>query len=106
MKRQILILIAVWVVALSGLVLYLNRGDRTVQEVASENSSSSTAGDKGSSSSSSSLPPEPPKYQCLGKTRCSEMTSCEEARFYLQNCPGTKMDGDHDGKPCEDWCGH
>lgn len=42
-----------------------------------------------------------PRFQCEGKTRCSEMRSCEEARFYLQSCPGVKMDGDHDGEPCE-----
>ncbi|WP_085961298.1 excalibur calcium-binding domain-containing protein [Cupriavidus basilensis] len=23
------------------------------------------------------------------------------ARFYLRNCPGVKIDGDHDGIPCE-----
>lgn len=46
------------------------------------------------------------KYSCEGKVHCSEMISCEEALFYLQNCPGTKMDGDGDGKPCEDRCGH
>ncbi|MFM8332456.1 MAG: cold shock domain-containing protein [Candidatus Methylumidiphilus sp.] len=46
------------------------------------------------------------QFSCAGKTRCNEMISCEEAVFYLNNCPGTKMDGDGDGKPCEDWCGH
>jgi len=47
------------------------------------------------------------QYQCLGKTRCTEMTSCEEARFYLQNCPNVKIDGDRDGIPCEgQFCGH
>ncbi len=46
------------------------------------------------------------QYKCEGKVHCSEMTSCEEAAFYLHNCPGTKMDGDGDGKPCEDRCGH
>jgi cold shock CspA family protein len=45
------------------------------------------------------------RYTCKGKTRCSEMTSCEEAEFYIRNCPGTKMDGDGDGVPCESqWC--
>jgi hypothetical protein len=45
-------------------------------------------------------------YTCSGKVYCSEMTSCEEAMFYLHNCPGTKMDGDNDGIPCEkQWCG-
>jgi cold shock CspA family protein len=46
--------------------------------------------------------PEPPRFTCEGKTRCSQMNSCEEAMFYLENCPGTKMDGDADGIPCED----
>jgi hypothetical protein len=40
-------------------------------------------------------------FRCEGQTHCSEMVSCEEATFYLRNCPGTKMDGDEDGIPCE-----
>ncbi|MBU1691611.1 MAG: excalibur calcium-binding domain-containing protein [Gammaproteobacteria bacterium] len=45
------------------------------------------------------------KFECQGKRHCSEMTSCEEATFYLKNCPGTEMDGDGDGIPCESqWC--
>ncbi len=40
-------------------------------------------------------------FKCEGKTRCSQMTSCEEATFYLKNCPGVKIDGDNDGIPCE-----
>lgn len=44
-------------------------------------------------------------YRCNGKTYCSEMASCEEAKFYQNSCPGTKMDGDGDGVPCESqWC--
>ncbi len=44
-------------------------------------------------------------FSCGGKTHCSEMTSCEEAKYYLNNCPGTIMDGDGDGLPCErQWC--
>ena len=51
-------------------------------------------------------PAEPsPPYRCDGRTRCSQMTSCEESKFFLRNCPDTKMDGDHDGVPCEQqWC--
>ena len=45
-------------------------------------------------------------YQCDGRTHCSQMTSCEEAEFFLANCPGVKMDGGGDGVPCErQWCG-
>jgi hypothetical protein len=33
------------------------------------------------------------------------MTSCAEATYFLKHCPNTKMDGDHDGIPCESqWC--
>jgi hypothetical protein len=51
--------------------------------------------------------PSQTQFRCEGKTRCSEMSSCEEATFYIQNCPGTEMDGDGDGVPCESqWCNH
>lgn len=44
-------------------------------------------------------------YSCDGRQYCSEMSSCEEATFFIQNCPNTKMDGNHDGVPCErQWC--
>jgi hypothetical protein len=46
------------------------------------------------------------RFQCDGRTRCSQMTSCEEATFFLRNCPDVKMDGEGDGVPCESqWCG-
>lgn len=43
----------------------------------------------------------PPAFQCDGRKSCSQMTSCNEAKFFLKNCPGVEMDGDHDGIPCE-----
>jgi len=47
----------------------------------------------------------PVQFRCDGRTRCSQMTSCEEAKFFRANCPGTQMDGDNDGIPCEQqWC--
>jgi len=50
---------------------------------------------------------EPPRFECDGRIYCSDMISCEEATFFVRNCPGTKMDGDGDGVPCESqWCGH
>jgi predicted negative regulator of RcsB-dependent stress response len=46
------------------------------------------------------------EFRCDGRTHCSQMTSCAEATYFLRNCPDTKMDGDHDGIPCEqEWCG-
>ena len=48
-----------------------------------------------------------PQFSCEGKTRCSQMHSCDEVKFYLEHCPGVEIDGDHDGMPCEDrLCGH
>ncbi|AOW14373.1 hypothetical protein LPB72_03485 [Hydrogenophaga crassostreae] len=46
-------------------------------------------------------PAQPALYQCDGRQHCSQMTSCEEATFFVGHCPGTKMDGDGDGVPCE-----
>jgi len=44
-------------------------------------------------------------FNCDGRTYCSEMTSCAEAKLFLKHCPDTKMDGNHDGVPCEQqWC--
>jgi cold shock CspA family protein len=47
----------------------------------------------------------PSSFRCDGRKHCSEMTSCAEAKFFLATCPGTTMDGDNDGVPCEQqWC--
>jgi cold shock CspA family protein len=44
-------------------------------------------------------------FKCDGRTHCSQMTSCTEAKYFLKNCPGTQMDGNNDGTPCEQqWC--
>lgn len=40
-------------------------------------------------------------FSCDGRLHCSQMTSCDEATYFLKNCPGTRMDGDGDGIPCE-----
>ena len=47
----------------------------------------------------------PSPFHCDGRTHCSQMTSCAEAEFFLNNCPGVQMDGNNDGEPCEQqWC--
>jgi hypothetical protein len=44
-------------------------------------------------------------FTCDGRQHCSQMTSCQEATYFIQYCPDTKMDGDGDGVPCErQWC--
>lgn len=48
---------------------------------------------------------QPQSYACDGRTYCSQMKSCEEAKYFLKNCPDVKMDGNNDGVPCEkQWC--
>lgn len=53
-----------------------------------------------------SLPAAPTQhFSCDGRTMCSQMTSCAEATYFLNNCPNTQMDGNNDGEPCEQqWC--
>lgn len=52
------------------------------------------------------IPRDTASYSCDGRIYCSQMTSCEEAEYFLANCPGVKMDGEGDGVPCEgQWCG-
>ena len=59
------------------------------------------------------LAPPPPKVRVLGeqfrcdeRIWCSQMTSCEEARFFLRYCPNTRMDRNSEGLDCEkQWCG-
>ena len=48
-----------------------------------------------------------PRFKCDGRKYCSQMHSCDEAMYFLEHCPGVKMDGEGDGVPCEkQWCGH
>lgn len=39
-----------------------------------------------------------------GKTKCGQMSSCAEARFHLESCGISRLDGDGDGMPCESLC--
>ena len=48
--------------------------------------------------------PDSSPYRCDGRQHCSQMTSCEEAKWFVRNCSDTKMDGDGDGIPCENMC--
>lgn len=46
------------------------------------------------------------RFRCDGRQYCSQMTSCEEAKYFLAHCSDVKMDGNGDGVPCEkQWCG-
>ncbi len=47
------------------------------------------------------IPKNTQNFTCDGRQYCSQMTSREEAVFFINSCPNTKMDGDRDGYPCE-----
>jgi Excalibur calcium-binding domain len=48
---------------------------------------------------------EETQFRCDGRNYCSQMTSCEEATWFIEHCSGAEMDGDGDGVPCEkQWC--
>ncbi len=48
--------------------------------------------------------PKPGPLACGTRTYCSEMATCEEARFYFEQCGIHSLDGDGDGIPCESLC--
>lgn len=44
-------------------------------------------------------------FSCqTGKQYCSEMNSCDEAKFNLYQCGKTGLDGNNDGIPCNSLC--
>ncbi len=46
----------------------------------------------------------PSGWTCGTKTTCGQMTSCDEAKFYLNPCGVKRLDGDGDGIPCASLC--
>lgn len=47
---------------------------------------------------------KPSDNNCGAKRYCKEMHSCDEAKFYLNQCGVSRLDGDGDGVPCEKLC--
>lgn len=44
-------------------------------------------------------------YSCVPRRTCKQISSCDEAQWYLQNCSwGGKLDRDGDGVACETLC--
>jgi len=79
---------------------------RSVTVVPGEKYSTTENGSNSSSYSSGKENNSFSEFKCDGRTSCSQMTSCAEAKFFLNNCPNTKMDGNNDGIPCaKQWCG-
>lgn len=94
------------------------RKQPTVQELNAEEkrrrSAAAASAADGVSPSTLPTPAVPPKaatpvtpnnFLCDGRRYCSQMKSCVEAKYFLANCPGVKLDGDKNGIPCEQqWC--
>lgn len=83
--------------------------DESAKPSASARPASSATLNTASQTKEPSVAPVPPStaatFSCDGRTHCSQMTSCSEAKFFLANCPRVKMDGDKNGMPCEkQWC--
>jgi endonuclease YncB( thermonuclease family) len=51
-----------------------------------------------------SRPAPSSELSCGSKRYCTQMTSCAEAQFYFRQCGLSRLDGDHDGVPCERLC--
>lgn len=45
------------------------------------------------------------EFDCSQRKKCTEMISCEEALYHLNECRYTRLDRDKDGIPCENICG-
>ena len=99
--RNLLIFLVLGVLAWQAYGAYQARADSG--KVIDDSESSETAQLLDQEAASDARSP----YHCDGRVYCSQMTSCDEAEFFLANCPGVKMDGGGDGVPCEkQWCGN
>jgi hypothetical protein len=93
--KKLILLLLVAVIGWQAYGKYENRITPTLATTAAERAPSTARLNSQSSTN----------YRCDGRIYCSQMTSCEEATWFLRNCPGTKMDGNNDGIPCErQWC--
>lgn len=44
-------------------------------------------------------------FSCDGRTQCKQLTSCEEARYFVKNCPRFSAGILGEDVPCEQqWC--
>ncbi|MFC5499997.1 hypothetical protein ACFPOE_20815 [Caenimonas terrae] len=44
-------------------------------------------------------------FTCDGRTSCKQMTSCEEARYFIKTCPGFNSGVSGEEASCENqWC--
>jgi hypothetical protein len=85
------------------------RKDPTLEELNAAERTRRAAATSAAAATPKAISPVPTtvssSFRCDGRKHCSQMSSCAEAKYFLANCPGVKMDGDNDGIPCEEqWC--
>jgi len=98
MKKLILVIL----IAIGSWNYYEKQSVSNIAEVsASPVGEASASSEKAGFAEPLAKPSAPRTFSCDGRVYCSDMTSREEAEYFTRNCPGTKMDGDHDGNPCE-----
>ena len=94
-----------WVRALVMVALLAGAGTWGVKQFAASRHRSELASQPAGPAAAPGTSTMPAAFQCDGRTHCSQMTSCAEAKWFINHCPGTKMDGNNDGIPCqEQWC--
>lgn len=96
--KQIILIVILGVIGWQGYAKYQHAQSASGQSAAQSNALGWSGMQFGENSASA-------EFKCDGRIYCSQMTSCAEATYFLKNCPGTKMDGNNDGVPCEkQWC--
>ena len=101
MLKRLLLFVVLGIIGWQGYTKYL-RGEPTTEGNDSRSFLSGPA-----VPSADEMDTSAPPFTCDGRIYCSQMTSCAEAEYFLEHCPGVKMDGGGDGVPCErQWCGN
>jgi len=98
--KQLIVIVILGVIGWQGYAKYQHsRATAASAQSPVESSASKLSGTSQGENSGST------QFRCDGRIYCSQMTSCAEATYFLKNCPGTRMDGNNDGIPCEkQWC--
>jgi hypothetical protein len=89
------------------------RSRMTAQPFATAPATALAATDRDPALQTANIAPEPRQtqssvdtsaFKCGDKRTCSEMTSCEEARFHHTQCGIKRLDGTGNGIPCKSLC--
>ena len=86
---------------------HFHRGPLAGKTYSSKEEAARALRSQGSGNSKEDAKPAPKsddEFSCGSKTTCGQMSSCEEAKFYLNQCGLSRLDGDKDGTPCESLC--